>query len=236
MLLLDEPANGLDPAGITWLRGLLRGLAGEGRTIVVASHVLGEVAQTADRVVIVNAGRLRFAGPLRELGETAGALESAFLNAADGGWPAMIRSELPQRGETRAAHAKRVPQSPRPWLLLAAGPLIVVAGVTGLIQSGGNVHDPAVQRQALAHVGLAALFTLLFGLIAVAGEYRQRLDHRHVPQLPRPGPGHRGQAGRLRAGRRGRRAGVVGRGHRGHGRVVGGQGRPFQLYRGPAPG
>jgi ABC-2 type transport system ATP-binding protein len=79
VLLLDEPANGLDPAGIAWLRGLLRGLADQGRTILVASHVLGEVAQTADRVVIVSAGRLRFAGPLDELGGTGTALESAFL-------------------------------------------------------------------------------------------------------------------------------------------------------------
>ena len=79
VLLLDEPANGLDPAGIAWLRGLLRGLADQGRTIVVASHVLGEVAQTADRVVIVSAGRLRFAGPLDDLGGTGTALESAFL-------------------------------------------------------------------------------------------------------------------------------------------------------------
>jgi ABC-2 type transport system ATP-binding protein len=79
VLLLDEPANGLDPAGIAWLRGLLRGLADEGRTILVASHVLGEVAQTADRVVIVSAGRLRFAGPLDELGGTGTALESAFM-------------------------------------------------------------------------------------------------------------------------------------------------------------
>jgi ABC-2 type transport system ATP-binding protein len=79
VLLLDEPANGLDPAGIVWLRGLLRGLAAEGRTVVFASHVLSEVAQTAGHVVIVNAGELRFAGPLNELGETSGALESAFL-------------------------------------------------------------------------------------------------------------------------------------------------------------
>jgi len=78
-LLLDEPANGLDPGGIAWLRALLRSLAGEGRTIVVASHVLSEVAQTADQVVIVTAGELRFAGPLRELGGSGGALESAFL-------------------------------------------------------------------------------------------------------------------------------------------------------------
>ncbi len=58
------------------------------------------------------------------------------------------------------------------WLLLAAGPLIVVAGVTGLVESGGNVHDPAVQSKAFAHVGLAAIFTLVFGILAVAGEYR----------------------------------------------------------------
>ncbi|HEY3953645.1 MAG TPA: ATP-binding cassette domain-containing protein [Streptosporangiaceae bacterium] len=79
VLLLDEPANGLDPAGISWLRDLLRMLAAEGRTIVVASHVLAEVAQVASEVVIVSAGQLRFAGPLTEVGGTGDALESAFL-------------------------------------------------------------------------------------------------------------------------------------------------------------
>jgi ABC-2 type transport system ATP-binding protein len=79
VLLLDEPANGLDPAGVAWLRGLQRLLAGEGRTIIVASHVLSEVAQTVDHVVIVSEGQLRFAGALREIGATNNALESAFL-------------------------------------------------------------------------------------------------------------------------------------------------------------
>jgi ABC-2 type transport system ATP-binding protein len=79
VMLLDEPANGLDPAGIAWLRSLLRGLAAQGRTVVVASHVLAEIHQTADHVVIVSAGQLRFAGSLREVGETTDALESAFL-------------------------------------------------------------------------------------------------------------------------------------------------------------
>ncbi len=73
----------------------------------------------------------------------------------------MIRSEFRKLSTIRS-----------PWLLLAAGPLIVAAGVTGLVQSGGNVHDPAVQSQALAHVGLAAVLTLIFGMLAVAGEYR----------------------------------------------------------------
>jgi ABC-2 type transport system permease protein len=61
-----------------------------------------------------------------------------------------------------------------PWLLLAAGPLVVVAGITGLVESGGNVRDPSLQGKAFAHVGLAAIFTLIFGILAVAGEYRHR--------------------------------------------------------------
>jgi ABC-2 type transport system ATP-binding protein len=58
VLVLDEPANGLDPEGIHWLRGLLRQLADQGRTVLVSSHVLAEVAQTVDQVVIIAAGRL----------------------------------------------------------------------------------------------------------------------------------------------------------------------------------
>ncbi|MEO5575322.1 MAG: ATP-binding cassette domain-containing protein [Gaiellaceae bacterium] len=57
VLILDEPANGLDPQGIRWLRDLLRALAAEGRTVLVSSHVLAEVAQTVDEVVIIHRGR-----------------------------------------------------------------------------------------------------------------------------------------------------------------------------------
>jgi ABC-type multidrug transport system ATPase subunit len=68
VLVLDEPANGLDPEGIHWLRGFLRHLAhGEGRTVLVSSHLLAEMEQTADRVVIVGAGRLVREGSLGEL-------------------------------------------------------------------------------------------------------------------------------------------------------------------------
>jgi ABC-2 type transport system ATP-binding protein len=79
VLLLDEPANGLDPAGMAWLRGLLRDLANEGRAILISSHVLSEVAQTVNEVVIINEGRLRFAGPLEDLGD----LETSFLRLTD---------------------------------------------------------------------------------------------------------------------------------------------------------
>jgi ABC-2 type transport system ATP-binding protein len=58
VLILDEPANGLDPEGVHWLRGLLRHLADQGRTVLVSSHLLAEVAQTVDQVVIVAGGRL----------------------------------------------------------------------------------------------------------------------------------------------------------------------------------
>lgn len=79
ILILDEPGNGLDPAGMAWLRGLLRDLADSGRTVIVSSHVLAEIAQTVDRVVILGAGRLRFAGPLPELTREHESLEAAFL-------------------------------------------------------------------------------------------------------------------------------------------------------------
>jgi ABC-2 type transport system ATP-binding protein len=68
VLILDEPANGLDPEGIAWLRTLLQGLAAEGRSVLISSHLLSEVAQTVDRVVIIDHGKLRFAGSLDELG------------------------------------------------------------------------------------------------------------------------------------------------------------------------
>ncbi len=67
VLILDEPANGLDPEGIAWLRGFLRHLAGEGRTVLVSSHVLSEVQQTVDDVVILARGRLVHTGPLESL-------------------------------------------------------------------------------------------------------------------------------------------------------------------------
>ena len=85
VLLLDEPANGLDPEGIAWLRNLLQGFAAEGRTVLVSSHLLSEVAQTVDRVVIIDHGRLKYAGSLEELGSgtvTVGTQDPAKLASA----------------------------------------------------------------------------------------------------------------------------------------------------------
>jgi ABC-2 type transport system ATP-binding protein len=67
VLVLDEPANGLDPQGIRWLRDFLRGVASEGRTVLVSSHVLSEVEQTVDDVVVIHRGRLVQSGPIASL-------------------------------------------------------------------------------------------------------------------------------------------------------------------------
>jgi ABC-2 type transport system ATP-binding protein len=79
LLLLDEPANGLDPSGVYWLRGFLRQFAHQGRTVLVSSHVLAEVAQTVEAVVIINRGRLVATVDLDELAATAQSLEDVYL-------------------------------------------------------------------------------------------------------------------------------------------------------------
>jgi ABC-2 type transport system ATP-binding protein len=79
VLLLDEPVNGLDPAGIHWIRELLRSLAGEGRTVFVSSHLISEMALVAEHVVVIGRGRLLADAPLADLAARAPSLEDAFL-------------------------------------------------------------------------------------------------------------------------------------------------------------
>jgi ABC-2 type transport system ATP-binding protein len=79
LLVLDEPANGLDPEGVRWLRDFLRAFAMRGGTVLVSSHHLAEVAQTVDRVVIIDRGRLVAESTLEELGTEPSSLENAFL-------------------------------------------------------------------------------------------------------------------------------------------------------------
>ncbi|MBG0821170.1 ATP-binding cassette domain-containing protein [Planomonospora sp. ID91781] len=79
VLVLDEPANGLDPQGIRWMRGLLRGLAEAGCAILLSSHLLHEVEQVADRIVMIGRGRVLAQGTLAELGRGR-SLEQLFLD------------------------------------------------------------------------------------------------------------------------------------------------------------
>jgi ABC-2 type transport system ATP-binding protein len=99
VLVLDEPANGLDPAGIRWLRDFLRALAAEGRTILVSSHVLAEVAQTVDRVVIIHRGRLVQQSSIADV--LAGAQGGTVVRSPE---PERLRGVLAANGGTvRAA-------------------------------------------------------------------------------------------------------------------------------------
>jgi ABC-2 type transport system ATP-binding protein len=82
MLILDEPANGLDPAGVRWLRDFVRTFAAEGRTVLVSSHHLAEIAQTVDRAIIIDRGRLVADAPLSEL-TASETLEDAFLGLTE---------------------------------------------------------------------------------------------------------------------------------------------------------
>src|SRR6185437_11428119 len=80
VLLLDEPVNGLDPEGIRWIRTLLRSLAGEGRTVFVSTHLMSEMALTADELIVVGRGRLMAAGSVDEVISGTGA-ESVLVRA-----------------------------------------------------------------------------------------------------------------------------------------------------------
>ena len=81
VLLFDEPVNGLDPEGIRWVRNLMRSLAAQGRTVLVSSHLISEMALTADRLIVIGRGRLLADTTVAELaGRGGGSLEDAFFS------------------------------------------------------------------------------------------------------------------------------------------------------------
>jgi len=108
VLVLDEPTNGLDPEGIRWMRGFLRSRAAEGRTVLVSSHVLSEVQQSVDRVIIISRGRSVFEGTLDSL-ERGGAVR---VDSPDRRYSRRSPSPAWRRDEPRRACSSRVrPQS-----------------------------------------------------------------------------------------------------------------------------
>ena len=140
VLILDEPANGLDPEGVHWLRGLVRGLADQGRTVLVSSHLLAEVAQTVDQVVIIDKGRLVAQSTLAAL--TAGADRTVRVRTPE---PEALRDLLLARGAT----------------VTVDGPdRLVVGGVTaeqvGQAAAAGEVvlHEMRFERSNLEDVFL----------------------------------------------------------------------------------
>jgi ABC-2 type transport system ATP-binding protein len=99
--VLDEPANGLDPQGIRWLREFLRRQASEGRTVLVSSHVLAEMAQTVDEVVVISRGKLVAQGSLDEL--THGVEAPIWVRTPE---PERLRAALGAREDVKAEPAE----------------------------------------------------------------------------------------------------------------------------------
>ena len=125
LLILDEPANGLDPAGIVDVRELLRSLGAEGRTVFISSHILAEIQQTADRVAILARGKLVAAGPVHE------------VLAGSAGEGTIVRLRDLEAG--RAA-------------LVEAG--IEVTDADGALRVGSKAADPERISRTLAEFGL----------------------------------------------------------------------------------
>jgi ABC-2 type transport system ATP-binding protein len=142
-LVLDEPANGLDPQGIRWLRDFLRAEAGRGRTVLVSSHVLAEMAQTVDEVVVISRGRLVAEGTLEELTRGAEA-------------PVWVRS--PEAERLRAALAAKEDVTAEPaeagvdWLAVRGASLELVG--TTAAEEGIPVFELYRPRQSLEQVFL----------------------------------------------------------------------------------
>ena len=151
ILIMDEPFNGMDPEGIIWMRGFLRGLAAEGRAVLVSSHLLSELPDVADHVVVIGRGRVLADGTIQELTAGAASLEDAYLrlttgaveyrSGADRGAAPMSSLVQPSRGggfraALRAEWTKF--RTVRGWM--------IGAGVRRA--DGRAVHVPAGARQA----------------------------------------------------------------------------------------
>lgn len=143
VLLFDEPANGLDPEGIVWLRQVLRRLAAEGKTVVVSSHMLSEVQQTVDDVIIIAKGRLVHSSTLAEL--THLSTRQVFVAAADPGRLAELATRT-WPGQTR-------PVVERPGALMIKDVDTATVGAAAFA-AGLELHELATQDLTLEDVFL----------------------------------------------------------------------------------
>ncbi|WP_436532526.1 ATP-binding cassette domain-containing protein [Actinoplanes sp. HUAS TT8] len=132
-LMLDEPFNGMDPEGIIWMRGLLRSLAGQGRAVLVSSHLMGELQGTADHVVVVGRGRV-----------IADATVAELLTSASGG-RITVRTNAPEAPEILAAAGASVVPTGDGALSIAGLPAEAIAG---LLQRHGVVFSELAAHRA----------------------------------------------------------------------------------------
>ena len=209
VLILDEPANGLDPPGIRWMREMLRSEAARGRAVLVSSHLLSEVSQSVDDIVVISHGKLRASGPLQQV-----------LSRAEGGVTRVRAGDPEALGRRSLAAAGIEFERDRPGALLVSGATPEAVGaaanehcvaLTELVAVARSLEDvffeltgvtrsePAVARRADqaaddAHllraggvaIGISLVITILVASItrALAGQRPQRrLPDRHQQPL-----------------------------------------------------
>jgi len=159
VLVLDEPANGLDPEGIAWLRAFLKAFAQSGRTVLISSHLLAEVEQTIDQVVIISRGQTMYAGSVDELRKSQ--QSRVIVQPAD-----------PQKLAVALQEAQITNVSPTPDGKLA------VVGAT--IQQVGDIAAQAGIALYGVHEERADLEQLFFRL--TAGQYTGQMPYGQAPQ------------------------------------------------------
>nr|MDT0663370.1 ATP-binding cassette domain-containing protein [Micromonospora sp. DSM 115978] len=159
LLILDEPANGLDPAGMAAMRDLFRSLADQGRTVLLSSHLLGEVAQVCDRVGIIHDGRLVVEGGLAEIQARLGGPGTVSVRVAPLDAALARLRELPGVRVLRAAgDLVELAATPEPAAVpgpaLATGPELAAEVNRSLVLAGVRVSELAWTRQTLEEVFL----------------------------------------------------------------------------------
>jgi ABC-2 type transport system ATP-binding protein len=163
-LVYDEPANGLDPEGILWMRNFLKGLANEGRTVFVSSHLLSEMALIADDLVVIGKGELIFEGPV-----------GAFVDSAAKKWVTVRSPQLQALGDAlhRAGHQ-----------VVAAGPgAIDVVGPTA-----ADIGELAASMGATLHELSPRTASLEDVFLEVTAEAQQYQGEGPPPPAPPPPP------------------------------------------------
>jgi ABC-2 type transport system ATP-binding protein len=145
LLILDEPANGLDPEGVRWLRDFLRAFAAEGRTVLISSHVLAEVAQTVDEVLIINRGRL-VESPLQELTGRVGATVRVRTPQPERLQAALQREHLDATRTDHTLHVRGADEARVGEIAFAAG-----VPVHELTTEGSSLEEVFLQLTAEAH-------------------------------------------------------------------------------------
>lgn len=161
VLMFDEPINGLDPDGVLWIRGLIRSLAAEGKTVLVSSHLMSEMQQTADQLVVIGRGRLIADAPVSEV-IAGSSLTTVIVRVPDAGGRAQLQEAVVREADT----------------VEAKGDELVVAGLRS-DRIGDLAHQLGVRLHEL-HTRHASLEDAYMQLTADSLEFTTAPDAGHL--------------------------------------------------------